>query len=272
MQNGDTPTPRNCQGWFLRQFSTPEEEARFNSRRSYPHAHPGSVFIANIGAMWEPGCWQKVMDMVMYTSRQGHQAWFEEVLPAQGDVLPMADIGYMRDTAVMKALDAGLEYICLIDSDVQPEKDALVKLLDHELTLVAPYLVEPGVGQLGDPKWDAKTGLRRMRWVCASFLVFRPTIFNCPGVFFRSTRDDDLFFQQLWHYGIFPILDTDIEVVSTRPPRRYGGRGWEERWDLMSTIYNKSGETPDRSPIDPNDPNTIDGVYSPIPVLGEQNG
>jgi hypothetical protein len=270
--NGSKPEPRDCRAWFLRQFGTEQEKVLYDSRRSYPHSHPGSVLVAGIGAMWDAGCWQRVMDMVIHTSDQGFNCWFDEIIPAAGDALPMADIGYMRDMAVMRALDAGFEYVCLVDSDVQPEPDALIRLMSHELTMVSPYMEEPGTDyHLGDPTWKKGTGLKRMRWIPASFMLFRPTIFNCPGVFFRATRDDDLFFQQLWHYGMYPLLDTDVEVKLTRPPRRLGGRSWEERWDFLKDLYERSGNAPDRSPIDPNDPNTVDGVYSPLslPVIRE---
>ena len=261
--NGDKPTPGNSHAWYIREFKSPKERERFEDRYSYLHAHPGSVLIAGIGAMWDPGAWQKVIDMVMYTSEQGYQTWFEEVLPAAGDIMPMADIGYMRDTAVMKALDGGFEYVCLIDSDVLPEPDVLVKLLTHQATMVAPYMVEPGSVQLGYPIWPVNVGLRRMRWVCGSFMLFRPQIFNCPNVMFRASRDDELFFQTLWHYGIYPLMDTDTEVLLTRGPRRHGTRSWNERWHLIRDIYEKSQLLPDRKPVDVNDPNVVDGVYFP---------
>ncbi len=230
-----------------------------------PHAHPGSVLVASIGAMYDPGCWQRIVDMVMLTQAKGLKCWMEEILPMKSEADMLVDIGSMRDMAALRASNNGFEWVCFVDSDILPEPDALVKLMETGLPIVVPYIIEPGVGELlGDPKYKKGQGVRPMRWVCASMLLMRTNVFNCPNITFRFNHGDELFFQQLWHFGHRPYMHTDVEVKVTRPPQRAGGKTWDERWKALERNYGRSMDIPDRRPIDPNNPSVVDGVYAPF--------
>lgn len=137
---------------------------------------------------------------------------------------------------------------------------------------------------IGDPIRKPGQGLVPMRWVCMSLLLMRTSIFNCPNAGFMFNGGgaaDSVFFQRLWHYGHRPYMDTTLEVQVTRPPGRLGKYTWDERWAILKAKYEQSQERPDRRPIDPNDPNCVEGVYAPYlvragglntPLVGSQNG
>jgi hypothetical protein len=265
--------PANTSGtdlniWQIRSYLTKGENEAASRRTSYPHSHPMSTFVAQIGANYDPGVWQKIIDMVVYTQQQGIQCWLEEIMPQHGG-FPFVDIGGMRDSGVLRAQLAGFEYVCLVDSDILPEPDLLVRLLNRNVSIVGPHIIEPGVNEtLGNPQWDVDSGLCPCRWICASMVLFRTSVFNCPNTSFSTGNDDDLFFQQLWKYGHQPYMDTDAQLAVTRPPQRSGARSWDERWERMKTGYSNSKTLPDRGPIDPDNPKVLDGVYVPFAFAG----
>lgn len=252
----------------FRQYQDKREELKNGHRGNYVHAHPDSVFIAQIGANYDPGCWQALMDMLLYTQQQGIQAWMEEITPQQGS-FPFVDIAGMRDSGVMQARSGGFEYVCLIDSDTKPEPDTLAKLIAHDIPIVAPYIIEPGVERmLGAPEWGLGEGLRPARWVCASMILFKTSVFNCPNTSFKTGTDDDLFFQQLWVYGHRPYIDTNVQLEITKPPQRPGQYTWDERWAIQKRAYTAGKTEPDRRPVDPDEDQVLDGVYIPYGFAG----
>jgi len=203
--------------------------------------------------------------MVMFTSRQGIKVWLEEVFPARGGVMPMVDIGYMRDLAVRRAADAGFEWVLLIDGDTEPEPGMLLKLLDREMPIIAPYMLDPNYENimLGEPIREPNTGLQPALWVAASCILFRTSVFNC-GVTFTGAPGDDLFFRNFWHYGHRPYIDTNVALKLTRGPTRAGAMSWKDRWERLEKNYNRSKELPDRKATDPNSEFVSNGVYAPF--------
>ena len=254
--------------WQIRSYLTNGEQELANRRPAYAHSHPMSVFVAQIGANYDPGVWQKIIDMVVHTQKQGIQVWMEEIMPQHGG-FPFVDIGGMRDSGVLRAQLAGFEYVCLIDSDVLPEPDLLVRLLNRNVSIVGPHIIEPESDEtLGNPQWDKDNGLCPCRWICASMLLMRTSIFNCPNTAFKTGSDDDLFFQQLWKYGHQPYMDTEASLEVVRGPQRPGAKTWDERWDGMRERYSAAKTLPDRKPIDPNEEKVWDGVYAPFAFPG----
>jgi hypothetical protein len=259
--------------WKIQSLTTQGEVNRQKAQVSWPHSQPGSTYVAVIGAMYDPGVWEKLVNMTMYTTQQGLKCWMEEIWPARASVIPMVDVAGMRDLAVRRALDGGFEFVLLVDSDTLPEMDLLLKLLAHEAPIVAPFIAEPGVSRmLGDPPLQLNTGLQRARWICASFTLFRTSVFNCPGVSFKAGDiGDDLFWRNLWHFGHRPYVDTNESLKLTRGPGRPGALKWKQRWERLEKMYNRSTEKHDRMPIDPNSPHIHEGVYAPF-IIGSQNG
>ena len=130
---------------------------------------------------------------------------------------------------------------------------------------------------LGDPDLKPNTGLQAARWVCASFMLFRTSLFNCAGVTFKDGDiGDDLFWRNFWHYGHRPYVDTNQRLEMTRGPGRPGGLSWKDRWKRLEVMYKRSSEKPDRTPVDPNNPHIYEAdgrkVYAPFMTGSTQNG
>ena len=202
-------------------------------------------------------------------------------MPAKASVVPMVDIAGMRDLVVKRAQDGGFEFVLFVDSDILPESHLLIDLLKHEAPIVVPYIIDPdGVDQkrmLGDPDLKPDTGVQSARWVCASFMLFRTSLFNCPGVTFKDGDiGDDLFWRNLWHYGHRPYVDTNHRLKMTKGPGRPGGLNWKDRWKRLEIMYKRSGEKPDRMPVDPDNPHIYEAdgrkVYAPFMTGATQNG
>jgi len=223
--------------------------------------------------MYDRGVWEKLINMVMYTSQQGLKCWLEEIFPARAGVVPMVNIAGMRDLAVKRALDGGFEYVCLIDGDTLPEMDTLMRLLAHEAPMVGPYMVEPeSEMMLGGPLMEPNQGLKKVQWICASLMLFKTSVFNCPGVSFKDGDvGDEQFFRNFWHYGHQPYIDTDTVVPLTKGPGRYGAWSWKDRWKHIEKMYTGSKKEPDRRPTDPDSPHNHKGVYAPF-MTGGSNG
>jgi len=249
----------------LYSFRTKREEELHAARctHSWPHNAPGSIFVAPIGTNWAKGCWQAVVDMVLHTAATGLQCWMEEIAPS--GYFPQLDANRLRDRAVHFAQDGGFEWLCLVDNDMKPAPDTLLKLMRHELPIMAPLIIEPGVGKsIGSPELIPDRGLQPAKWVSLSFLLIRTSVFN-TGVTFMSSPEEGMLFQRFWHFGHRAWVDTAVGVEMTQPPARRSGKSWKENWDSLKRNYNQSfdGSYPDRAAADPNNPFMVKGVYVP---------
>lgn len=125
----------------IRYFATPIERDRSKkgARIRFPHIRPHSVCVFAIGCMWEPACWQKVVDMVAHTNKHGVCCWLNEIRDNCVQI-PYAALNTMKDTACMWAHDQGFEYIMLIDNDILPEPDLVLRLINWDMPIVVPYV------------------------------------------------------------------------------------------------------------------------------------
>jgi len=251
------------ENWVIQPHANPVEKKRNSERFSKNwHLRPESVFVASIGTSWQPHSWNRVIDMIMWANFQGYNVWFQEV---QEDHInfPMANTQVMRDSAIIMGRDAGFDKICLIDNDVLPDKEILVRLLEHPFPLIAPFIWDQGEDHaLGIPRYDRGQGLQPMRWVGASFMLFDSKIFNCPDIKFSGLYQEGQFGQLLEHYGHQFWMDTDLEVQTFTPPGRMAQHNFDTRLAMLKERYDKK-ETPDRSAIDKNSLWVKDGVYCP---------
>jgi hypothetical protein len=263
----------DAQLWHIRNLNTAGEAAIAQRESTWPHSQPHSTYVASIGANYDPGVWEKIVNMVLYTQQRGLKCWLDEIVPARGGVLPTVDIGYMRDVAVRRALDSGFEYICFVDGDTLPEMDILAKMLEREVPISGPYMTDPDFNNimLGAPLMEPGSGLQPAQWLAASFMLFRTSVFNCPGVGFNDGAGDELFFRNLWHYGHRPYIHTDVELKLVRGPTRGGAMTWKDRWKRLENLYAKSKQIPDRMPVNPKNEHIVDGIYAPF-MKGSQNG
>jgi|TARA_Y100000310_G_scaffold89963_1_gene87202 hypothetical protein len=238
------------------------KRAREQSAYGYPHLSPGSCMVAAIGTTWKPGSWQKVVDMVQYARQNGYNAWLEEI-PDPLVTEPYAGVGNMKDTAVGLAQVRGFEWICFVENDVLPKEDLLVNLIERDIPIVAPRVLDPShPGEtIGFPDWEPKNGLFPMRWVPSSFMLFRTTVFNCiPRAFISIVTEGELFLR-LWNYGHRVYQDTDNPLEIASPPS-YRQESYDERIEFLRKADASRRKAPDRSPIDPETP-TIAGMYAP---------
>lgn len=250
-----------------------EREMDVSKRReqmAFPHIHPGSTLIAPIGNMWAPGSWQKVMDMVMYSNSNGYLTWLEEMPDSRGE-LPYAANPMQHDMAHIRARNAGMEYVLMLDCDVAPEPDALVRLLQHELPIMVPFMKDEDNSKIvereisyGNPPWEKDTGIRPVQWATFSFMLIRTNVFNVfgGGPVFGGSLTERPFFERLWYYGHRAYMDTSVEVKGQRPGFP-GDKNFHERWERLIEVDERRRTTPDRAPIDPNDPNQREGIYLP---------
>ena len=294
---------------ILATFAT-EQEKREAIRRNavgWPHIRPNCTMVAPIGNHWAPGAWQCVVDMVQYTNSQGVACWLMEIQDRNFN--PFDAMGVMRNEACLVAQSAGFEWPLMVDNDVRPNPDTLLRLLAWDMPIVAPYVEEPctecpqckrepfrarennvdvwrcvcgwnqPVIKLHGPHCDLNTGLRPIRWSVLSMLLFRTVLFNCfPGGTMWADpmgADEGFHFKRLWWYGHRPYLDTNIQLpVWSKPhyPLATNRMSWEDRQAFWKAKIEKLQQPPDRRPINPNVPGVVEGEYMPFLPQVARNG
>lgn len=211
-----------------RAFATEGEKDEHNrrlDRQIYGHASPNSVFVAVMGPNWAEGCREAVEAMVNYTiAEKGCNAALCEIPDLcynWGDAL-----GSMRNMAYMEAIREGFEWICYVDNDVKPDRDALARLLGNDIpTILCPRLryadgLDHGMNVAIIPEG---TGLARVISVPLSFMLFRAAVFTPwypQGDFWSDAlgADEAYHFGKLANIGHMPVIDTNVTVEVVKPP------------------------------------------------------
>lgn len=252
------------ENWTIQPHANAIEKKRNSEGFSdFYHVRPGSVYLAAIGHSWQPHCWNRVIDMIMWANFQGYNVWLQEI-PEDYVNFPMALPQVMRDTAILQGRNGGFDKICLIDNDILPDKEVLVRLMEHPFPIVSPFIWDQGEDYaLGVPRYERGLGMQPMRWVGSSFMLFDSSIFNCPNIKFTGLYLEGQFGQLLASYGHKFWMDTDLEVQTFTPPGRVSQYNFDERMEIFKERYNKR-ETPNRKSIDPNSPWVKDDVYCPF--------
>src|SRR3990167_6016955 len=258
------------QYYNVRNFANGAEKEGAAAPARWPHLRPDSVLIAAIGFHWAQGSWQKVLDMLDYYNQHGVYAALSEVQDRCFE--PYDALGTMRNEAANMARNEGFEWICYVDNDIQPEPDTLIRLLQWQLPIVAPYVVEPGTGKrLFGPGWEPNQGLKPVRWSVLSMLLMKTAVFNCFGTEFWADAigaDEGFHFQKLWHYGHRPWVDTNTHLVvggAPHYPLASNRLPSAQRAQLWDRVNEKRNMPPDRRPIDPNNVrDVVDGQYLPF--------
>ena len=246
-------------------FGTPTESELYARQADYmrPHSRPGSVCVVTAGTLWCPGSWKAVTDMWMHNYKRGLTVWFQEVKdPRSG--LPYEHLASMMDHGIVQAMNRGFDYICLLETDVLPEPDLLMHLMGAEVPIIAPIIVDPDTGKaVGSPQHASHTGLKRMKWVPTSFLLFKSNVFHCLApTIFTGVAGEDMVWERFWYYGHQPFLDTDHPLEMVTHATRSGNLTIDERWEWLKTVDERRRQPADRSSSNPNDPHR-NGVYSP---------
>lgn len=258
--------------WVRPPLSEQEKIRADKKGAGWPRMSPDSVLVAAMGSHWEPGCWAKTADMVAYTIGEGIRCGFTELMDRCFH--PYDGLGTMRNEAILMAMNEGCEWLCYVDNDIQPDKDTLIKLLNWQLPIVAPYIVEAGTGTpLHGPPLPINTGVRMAKWCVLSMLLFRTAVFNSfpdPGHFWSDAigADEAIHFQKLWNKGHQLFLDTGAQVIAGRRPlypltaKKLSRHQWEEQWEDERRA--RFSRPPDRRPINPEDHRVKEGVYLPF--------
>lgn len=172
--------------------------------------------------------------MLLHTSELGYSVSLQEMMDSS--LFSFEAIAMMRWQASLMARDGGLEWILMVDNDVQLEKDTLVRLLAHDRPIVFPFLEDLSrrwprvVAPLSGPNIEESgQGLLPVRWAAMSCMLINTKIFNVlEPTCWRG--DDYIFAQALNHIGHRIYLDTDTVVNVTHGPTRHASKDYKEFW------------------------------------------
>ncbi len=239
----------------------------------WEHRSPMSVLVCVIGQHWRERSWARVADMVEFTNNSGYPCALIEI--QDRCFQPYDALGTMRNEAIQKARQ-GWEYLCMVDSDVLPQPDVLVRMMNHAdregRPIVVPFVEEPGTQKpLHGPEQKKFTGSHKIRWSVLSFLLFRTGVFNpyVDGRFWDNAigADEGYHFQRLHDIGHSISLMTDVVVPTQSAPtyplttQRLSQADFNSFWQQKKEWIQKM---PDRRPIDPADPRVREGIYLPF--------
>ena len=256
-----TPSDPRFRQIFVATFASDPERARMQEKmeRSWPHIRPDSVYIAAMGNHWGARSWSRVADLMMHTSQQGYATWLVE--HQDRNFNPFDAMGVMRNEAAIDALMAGFEWILYLDNDVLPNKDYLIRLLQWDVSIVAPMVVENETNrQLSGPGLQANTGLQGAKWTVLSMLLMRTSVLRAVGMpagaFWQDPMgaDEGYHFKKLWGVGHRPYIDTTMPLrVDGRPhyPLATNRMSYEDRTRFWEAKLDQLQRPPDRRPEDP---------------------
>lgn len=276
-----TRTPQAASdGILIPSFPSSQEAKLFELQADYsfPHSRPGSVAIVTTGTMWRPGsgAWKAVMDMFYYTYMKGLACWFQEVRDPRSGI-PYSHLGAMMDHGLLQSQDRGFQYTFLIQTDILPKPDLLIRLLSRELPILAPLIIDPLSGKgVGGPMNEPNQGLKRMRWIPFPCLLIENTVLNCVGHnVFTGLPSEDFMWHRLSHYGHRPWQDTDQVLEMATHATRHGNLTFDEQMEWFRSVDERRREQPDRGAIDVDPWLMKDGVYMPWlskPIEENTNG
>ena len=240
---------------------------------------PRSCLVAAIGNHWRERSWARVMDMIDFANKQGMRTNLVEI--QDRCMQPYDALGTMRNEAILEA-ERGYEFLCTVDTDVLPEKDALYRLINRMenegRSIAVPFIDEPGTGKvLHGPEKPAVvhqkyTGSHFVRWAVLSFQVYRVNVFRAfpPGTFWDNAigSDEGFHFKKLYGVGHIPIIDTDVVVpVQSAPtyPLTTKHMKPEDAAKFWADKEAHRSAAPDRRPLNPADPRIApQGMYLPF--------
>ena len=234
-----------------------------------PHINHQSILIAVASNLWEPDCWWRLQNMLRYTEQQGYVVALEEL--DDMSLMPYDAIGIMRSCGATLALDAGVEWCFMVDTDVKLEEDTLVRLLQHDRPVVYPYLELKddylSSMAMSSPKIEPHTGLQPVVWSAMSAMLFNVKVFNCLPPFAWWGHDYH-FAQCLAHYGHRIHVDTDTIVELTKGPARNLAKSWDQLWERFQFMFEhmrnadrERGAPPGFDPVFGDGTVDKDGVY-----------
>ena len=211
-----------------------EEELNGN-----PHFSPGSVLIAIIGTDFPEGCKEKIKAMYLYAREAGYNVKYIE-MQVYHNTFPQASHASTRNHAINSGRIGGTDYICFLDTDVEPTEDMLVKLLAHKSSIITPYVIDPALNrQLGGPTRQKDSGVYNQKWIAQCFMLIKTAVFNNTEIHFAYDEAEDMFSQRIHLYGINQQVDTSQILTLASPPGRPDSQLWDTRMDKLKERYNR---------------------------------
>ena len=227
-----------------------------------PHLSFNSVLVVVLSNEYCEGSWWRIQDMLAYTEDHGITGAFEEM--DDMSLLPTDAIGQMRAAAAQMAVDAGFEWCFMIDTDILPEKDLLVKLMAHDRAVVYPLIIDKEDKYMGAPVSSPKLvpgmGLQPVQWGAMSAMLFNSHVFNCLDNYAWHGHDRH-FSQALNHFGHHIYVDTNSPMDVAHGPSRHPAKPWAELWQGLERAYDRrQNQDRDRRPPPGFDPAFSEGV------------
>uniref|UniRef100_A0A6M3JB92 Glycosyltransferase n=1 Tax=viral metagenome TaxID=1070528 RepID=A0A6M3JB92_9ZZZZ len=217
--------------------------------------------------MWSPGAWQKTVDMVVKSNKVGVCTWLHEMVDINAGI-PYAHLNMMRDTACMYAHDTGFEWVLLIENDALPDEDMLIKLLNWDMPVVVPYIVDEVLDRpICSPYYKKGSGLQPVMWSVFTCMLINTKVLNCFPFAqpFDTVGIESGLFHKLRHFGHKVYQDTNTELkIAKRPAYPVDHGGLEAEWKVWVELDKKRRQIPDRRPIDPEDKRQVNGIYMPL--------
>jgi hypothetical protein len=262
----------------VRYYSSEREREETQKRQTtykWPHAAPNSVLVAAIGNSWKGDSWAKTMDMCNFAHKEGIPVDFREFQNRCFE--PYDSLGTMRNEVFTAALMGGYEFVMMIDNDVEPQEDALYRLMMHDEPLISPYVEEPADEKTGRPKrvlhgpfQEPYSGVYKVKWNVLTMLLFKVNYVKALGNDFWQDAigaDEGYHFQKSYEKtGVYPKIDSSVVLraggtplypLTVRKSDQYE-EVWQERRQRFDSV-------PDRSPVWGDDPRrTPQGVYLPF--------
>ena len=265
----EAQNPNANTGIELRFFANQVEKDRVFKTQHYrpPHLRAGSTLVAPIGVMWEPGAWQKTVDMVVKSNNAGVCTWLHEMVDVNAGI-PAAHLNTMRNTACMYAHDTGFEWVMLIENDALPDENLLLNLLKWDMPIVVPYIMDEILQKpICAPFYKPGSGLQQIQWAVFTCILINTNVLNCfpYGQPFEGVMIESGLYHKFRHFGHRCYQDTSTELkIARRPtyPVDYGDLNTE--WDAWVEIDRKRRQIPDRRPINPSETKVVNGIYMPI--------
>ncbi len=249
-------------------YPTREESLRVAALQGAKNQHlrPDSIYVTAIGTSWEEGAWQKVIDMVAYTNDKGYCCWFKEIEDSFSQ-LPYGALNPMRNVACLDAVNVGCEYVLLVENDILPEPDMLIKLIQWQAPVVLPYCIDNKTDKpLMGPTYKPNMGLQPVEWAVFSCILIKTSVLHCfPDCApFRDCLKESTFFKKLTYYGHKGFVDTNTPLqLATRPT--YGGEcnNINETWKFYEMADRRRRTIPNRRSTNPNETSLVADVYVP---------
>jgi len=206
---------------------------------STSHFSPGSVLIATVGTDFTGESKEKIIAMKDYTREAGYVAQYVE-FQVYHNTFPQASHAATRNAIKNEARIGGVQFVCMLDTDVLPQEDMLAKLLAHNVSIITPYVIDPAINlQLGGPTREINSGLFEQRWIPQCFLLCKTAIFNNPEIHFSSDEAEDGFAHRTTLYGLTQQIDTSQVLTLASPPGRPDSVKWDTRMERLKERYDR---------------------------------